>query len=145
VPAYDSRNGSSVNFTFPSFSSGESKTFTYSAKTWIPPSRAKNFTVYDMVAKKQAAPPEAEPPKPAQPAETPVELPPVAPQVKQPSKQPAPSAPKAIIYGKPDDTLPFALAALALATACALIVYYFTRGKDGKQGPAAPPGRPPGA
>ena len=143
VPMYGSREGMSVNFNFPSFSSGESKTFTYSASAWIPPSRAKNFTTYGMTAKKQPAPPSSEPSPETpsgQPSGEPSTQPSVQPQIKPPAKQPAPSAPKTIIYGKTEDPLQFALFALALATAGALLVYYFTKRKGGK--PSQPPQQP---
>jgi len=53
-PMYSSREGWMVTFNFPSFASGESKTLTYSADTWIGSSKVKNFTAYLMSAKKTA-------------------------------------------------------------------------------------------
>ena len=129
----DSLEGMIVNFSFPSFSCGESKSFTYTAETWIPPSRAKNFTVYSMSAKKQAAalPPEepaAEPPSPSSNSSQPL---PVNPVAKPAAKPPAAAAPKAVIRGKPDDMVPFALSALGLAGVGALIVYFIEHRKAG--------------
>ena len=54
-PQYASRDGWMVAFNFPTFAAGESKTLTYSANQWINALLAKNFTVYTMSAKKQAA------------------------------------------------------------------------------------------
>jgi len=55
TPQYTSREGWTVNFNFPTFAAGESKTLSYSANQWIKTSLAKNFTVYTMTAKKQQA------------------------------------------------------------------------------------------
>ena len=145
VPMYDSISGQSVEFGFPSFSIGESKTFTYSSESWIPPSRAKNFTEYVMSAKKQAAPPTAGPSPglPAAPASnvSPA-LPQTRPQAKPAGSQPGAAAPKTVIYGKSDNALQFALGALALATAGALIVYFLEHMKAGGKPGAKPPAAP---
>jgi hypothetical protein len=52
-PMYATREGWTVNFSFPTFAAGESKTLSYSANQWIRTSLAKNFTAYTMAAKKQ--------------------------------------------------------------------------------------------
>jgi len=58
-PNYTEKQGWEVQFSFPEFAPGESKTVTYSVASWIPPSRVEDFTSFSMTAKKeQAAVPE---------------------------------------------------------------------------------------
>jgi len=54
-PVYSSREGWTVTFNFPTFAGGESKTITYSVNGWVGSSKMKNFTVYEMGAKKKQA------------------------------------------------------------------------------------------
>ena len=142
VPGYDSLNGSNVTYSFPSFASGESKTISYSAQTWIPTSRAKNFTEYSMAAKKretspagETQPTQAQPggEQPEQNAATPSQT--ATPPQKEPSTPPEKKAPT-VIYGAPDNTWQFVLAALAVAFAAALAVNHIVN-RGGK--PGVPP------
>ena len=146
VPAYDSIIGQSVNFSFPSFSSGESKTFTYSYGAWIPPSRAKNFTDYGMSVKKQAPLSSTIPLQPDAPPESPVKATVAVPSAK-PQSNPAspltePAVPKTTINGEPIDPLLFTLASLTLASLGAIIAYLFIRRKS-DCGPNGAPTTPP--
>jgi len=97
-PAYSSREGWKVTFLFPTFAGGESKTLTYSVNGWVGSSKMKNFTVYEMGAKKKAAVQPTTPTTPTGPTteETPAWVPhtlpaiPSEPAPSQPAQQPAP-------------------------------------------------------
>jgi len=67
-PMYSSKAGWQVTFSFPTFATGESKTLSYTASTWVGSSKVRNFTTYSMSAKKQqAATTPAAPTTPTQP------------------------------------------------------------------------------
>ncbi len=74
TPAYTSREGWKVAFTFPTFVGGESKSITYSVGKRVPPSRVNNFTTVEMSAEKKLPAPKVN-----APTTTPKEEPEVAP------------------------------------------------------------------
>ena len=94
-PVYSLSEGREVQFSFPIFSSGESKTITYSVSSWVPPSRVEDFTTYSMTAKKeQAAVPEIpEEETEEQEEELPEEEPEVQPEI-TPKEEPAIAEPE---------------------------------------------------
>ena len=132
-PAFSSRSGWKLRFSFPSFASGESKTLAYSYAGWIPPSRASNFTIYSMSAKKQAAPAPQQnvtPPAPVKPAPVPT-VPATKPVEQPPAQAPAPP-PAAPAPEMPQDALPTVLliAMAIIIVATLVLVYLLIRKKE---------------
>jgi len=128
-PAYTSQSGWEVSFGFPTFAGGESKTLTYTANTWVGSSKVKNFTVYTMSAKQQAAPqPSANATTPATEEPSvwiPHKLPPMP--VEQPAAQPtAPAQPTPATGGLGMLGIVGIVAAIVIVGG---IIYYFATHK----------------
>lgn len=136
-PMYNSQVGWTVTFEFPTFLAGESKTLTYSVDGWVGSSRAKNFTLYSMSAKKKEAAAPTEPTGPTgqqgqqeeQSEWFPTKLPDIfGPQ--EPSEPAAPGEP-----AKPKDSTAALLMAAAVVlvalAAIAGVAIYMKRKKKG--------------
>ena len=63
-PVYDSVQGATVKYVYPTFAPGESKTMSYAVSKWVATSKLSSFTTYTLSAAKEAAA--------AQPGETPL-------------------------------------------------------------------------
>ena len=53
-PSYTAKSGWTVQFVFPSFTSGETRVITYTVDGWVPISRLDGFSAYEMSADKAA-------------------------------------------------------------------------------------------
>lgn len=138
-PAYASREGWTVSFSFPSFGSGESKTLTYSVKAWVAPSKVNDFTAVSLSAKKTEA---AQAPTPAPgttetpgttegPAATGTQPPAGSEQAPAPSPTPAAEQQGGFIGGLLSGG---ALLGIVLAVVVVLAAVYFLAFKGKKKG-----------
>jgi hypothetical protein len=133
-PQYSSQVGWTVTFGFPTFLGGESKTITYSVDGWVGASRAKNFTLYSMSAKKKEAAAPTTPTQPTGQQEQPSQwIPTKLPDIFGPQEPEAPSAP-AEQQKKQDNTsalLLTALLVLVVLGAIGGVAIYMKRKKKG--------------
>jgi len=118
-PAYASKEGYKVSFSFPSFAPGESKVLTYSVPAWVPVSRVSGFMAsYTMSAKPIiAATPPATPP-----AEKPDEVTAPVQPVQQPSGQQQPQAPAAVAPPAKDNGILGSILTIAAILAAVAVV-----------------------
>jgi hypothetical protein len=132
TPAYSTREGWAVGFSFPSFAGGESKTVAYAVDSWVAPSRVKNFTSLALSARKDvAAPAPVVTPKPAQNATKPPEpAKPKPPAAVQPAPEPVAVGPEPeVSEASKTDFVLYTCGGVLVVLIVVVIIYLFIKRK----------------